>query len=100
MDMYFRPYLNKCLYCDVEFDVIGRLEDYAEDLLYIAMKQNFSSQMKDLKKVKNKTAEKKGSLFMNILEYMSQIPPDAKEKLYELYQIDFEMFDYEYTQFL
>ena len=100
MHVKFRPYLNHCFYCDAEYDVIGRLEEYGEDMLYIAMKQNLTSLMKDLTKVKNKTARKKGSDSMRILEYMSQIPSEAKEKLFELYKIDLEMFDYEYTQYL
>ena len=95
-----RPYLHNCFYCDVEYDVIGKLDEYGEDMLYIAMKQNLTSLMKDLTKVKNKTARKKGSDSMRILEYMSQIPSEAKEKLFELYKIDLEMFDYEYTRYL
>ena len=95
-----RPYLHNCLYCDVEYDVIGQLEEYGEDMLYIAMRQNLTSQMKDLTKVKNKTARKKESSSLKILDYMSQIPQDSKEKLFKLYKTDLEMFDYEYTQFL
>ena len=84
----------------MEYDVIGQLEEYGEDMLYIAMKQNLTSLMKDLTKVKNKTQRKKESSSLRILDYMSQIPRDAKEKLFKLYKIDLEMFDYEYTQFL
>ena len=98
--MNFRPYLNHCFYCDVEYDVIGQLEEYGEDMLYIAMKQNLTSLMKDLTKVKNKTQRKMESSSLRILDYMSQIPRDAKEKLFKLYKIDLEMFDYEYTLFL
>ena len=99
--MYFRPYLNRCFYCDVKYDVIGRLEEFEEDILYIAMRQNLTSQMKDLSKAMNKVASKEGSsLPMRILEYMSQIPQNHKDELFELYKIDFEMFDYEYRQFL
>ena len=50
--------------------------------------------------MKNKTQRKKESSSLRILDYMSQIPRDAKEKLFKLYKIDLEMFDYEYTQFL
>ena len=73
-----RPYLHNCLYCDVEYDVIGQLEEYGEDMLYIAMRQNLTSQMKDLTKVKNKTARKKESSSLKILDYMSQIPQDNR----------------------
>ena len=85
----------------MEYDVIGRLEEYEEDILYIAMRQNLTSQMKDLTKAMNKIASREeSSPHMRILEYMSQIPQNHKDELLELYKIDFEMFDYEYRQFL
>ena len=37
---------------------------------------------------------------MRIMDYMSQIPREAREKLFQLYKVDLKMFDYEYTQFL
>ena len=98
--MTLRPYIYKCFYCEVEYDVIGHLEEYEEDMLYIAMQQNLTSSLKDLSKVKNKTKRKNESTSMRILDYVSQIPREAKEKLFQLYKVDFEMFDYEYTQFL
>ena len=84
----------------MEYDVIGRSEEYEEDMLYIAMRQNLTSSLKNLSNVKNKTRKKKESTSMRILDYMSQIPQKAKEKLFKLYKVDLEMFDYEYTQFL
>ena len=32
----------------MEYDVISRLEEYDEDMLYIAMRQNMKTIMKDL----------------------------------------------------
>ena len=98
--MTIRPYRAWCFYCDVQYDVIGRLEEYDEDMLYIAIKQNLTSIMQDLREVRNKTLKKKESSSLRILEYMSQISHEARKKLFELYKIDFEMFEYEYTQFL
>ena len=76
------------------------MEEYEEDMLYIGMQQNLTSSLKDWSKVKNKTKKKNESTSLRILDYMSQIPREAKEKLFQLYKVDFEMFDYEYTQFL
>ena len=50
--------------------------------------------------MKNQTKKRKESSSLRILDYMSQIPHEAKEKLFELYKIDFEMFDFKYMQFL
>ena len=79
----------------MEYDVIGRLEEYDEDTLYIAMKQNLTLQMKELTKAKNKTSRKKESSSLKIQDYMSRVPLDVKEKLCELYKIDFKMFYYD-----
>ena len=65
------------------------------------MRQNLTSRMKDLTKAMNKISSgEESSQPMRILEYMSQIPQNHKDELFELYKIDFEMFDYEYKQFL
>ena len=56
--------------------------------------------MKELTKATHTTSKKNQLTDMKILEYMSKVPQKIKEKLFELYKIDFEMFGYEYTQFL
>ena len=98
--MILRPYIYECFYCEVEYDVIGRIEEYEEDMLYIAMRQNLTSSLKEFSKVKNKTQKKNESTSMRIMDHMSQIPREAREKLFQLYKVDLKMFDYEYTQFL
>ena len=53
-----RPYLPKCHYCDVDFDVIGKLEDFEEDVAYIAKKTNLTDHFRLLNHVQNKSPEK------------------------------------------
>ena len=72
------------------------MEDYAEDMLYIAMKLNLTSLIQDITQVQNETPGKKESSAMRMKDYMSQLSPEARQKLYYFYKIDFEMFEYDY----
>ena len=53
-----RPFLSKCHYCDIDFDVIGKLEDFEEDVAYIAMKRNLTEHLGLLNHVQNENPEK------------------------------------------
>ena len=93
---HYRPYLPYCLYCDVEYDVIGKLEDFDEDIAYIAMKLNITEQLGLLHYVQHKTPEKgRSSQSEKIDMYMSQLSPKMVQSLYNLYKIDFDMFEYD-----
>ena len=83
------------MYCDVHYDVIGRLEDFNEDVLYISMKQNMTEHLQMLSRVENGNRKRRGEAqHQRIVKYMSQLNADMVEELYNLYQIDFEMFEY------
>ena len=72
------------------------MEDYAEDMLYIAMKLNLTSLIHDITKVQNGTPGKKESSATRMKDYLSQLSPEARQKLYYFYKIDFEMFEYDH----
>ena len=90
----FRPYYSNCLYCHIKYDVIGKLEDSAADILYIAIKQNLTTLLPELTKTNRKTRGHSSS-YDRIEHYMSQLEVGLKWRLYELYQPDFELFGYE-----
>ena len=91
----YRPYLPKCNYCDVDFDVIGKLEDFEEDVAYIAEKRNLTEHRGLLNHVQNENPERgEESRRERRDKYMSQLSPEMVRDLYELYKIDFEMFGY------
>ena len=91
---HFRPYHSKCLYCEVDYDVIGKLEDYNEDVMYIAVKQNITEHLQRLNVIQNKSPRTHASQRDRIKKYMSQLSPKMIHQLKKLYKIDFEMFDY------
>ena len=93
--IYSRPYLPWCLYCDVDYDVIGKLEDFDEDMAYIAEKLNITEKLGLLHHIQHKSPEKAHSSRRNKRDkYMSQLSQKMVRALYKLYEIDFEMFDY------
>ena len=96
--LIFRPFFQQCFYCTMEYDIIGRLEDYHEDILYIAQLQNFTSRLGDLSEVKNRTPGKLKieASSQRMKKYMAKLQRDVKRRLYELYKVDFKMFGYKY----
>ena len=62
--------------------------------MYIAMKQNLTTLLPELTKANRKTKGNKSSQD-RINHYMSQLSTNMKRKLYELYQLDFELFGYD-----
>ena len=42
IDVHWRPYNARCLYCDIPYNVIGRVETFEEDMKYILLKQNLT----------------------------------------------------------
>ena len=99
MLLHSRPYLPRCLYCDVDFDVIGKLEDFDEDVAYIAEKRNLTEHLGLLNHVqqpKDQWTKENGerSRIEKRDKYMSQLSPEMVQDLHEIYKIDFEMFGY------
>ena len=88
----FRPYHSNCFYCHVKYDVIGRLEDYSDDIMYIAVKQNLTSLLPELNKINRKS---KIATNNRVDFYMSQLSDQHKEKLFDLYKLDFDLFGYD-----
>ena len=83
------------MYCDVHYDVFGKLEDFNEDVLYISMKQNITEHLQVMSHVENGNPKRRRqSQRRQIEKYMSQLNADMVQELYKLYQIDFEMFEY------
>ena len=84
-----------CLYCDVDYDVIGKLEYFDEDMDYIAEKLNITEKLRLLHHIQHKTPERgHSSRRQKRDKYMSQLSQGMVQALHQLYEIDFLMFDY------
>ena len=63
-------------------------------MMYIAMKQNLTSLLSDLTKV-NRKSKSKIATNNRVDFYMSRLSDHQKEKLFELYKLDFDLFGYD-----
>ena len=77
----------------MKYDVIGRLEDFVDDVTYIATKLNLTTLVPKLSITNRMTKGKKGN--DRVTHYMSQLSERQKQKLFELYKLDFALFGYD-----
>ena len=99
-----------CNYCDIRYDMIGRVENLESDLEYIAMVKNFSSDLYSLKDDLHvhpsgiKRFEKPTENFTKnngikekigkTKRYFMQLDTNQVKAIYHMYKIDFDMFGY------
>ena len=109
---HWQPQYMHCDFCEINYDIVGRVENLEEDLKYIAHVNNFTSllpskfhvhpsgvkrfaspndrtgeneviQMSSSKRSKEKT-----------IKYFSMLNFNQSQALYNMYQLDFEIFGY------
>ena len=61
-------------------------------MMYIAVKQNLTSLLPELNKINRKS---KIATNNRVDFYMSQLSDQHKEKLFDLYKLDFDLFGYD-----
>ena len=93
---HWEPQYIHCEYCDIRYDIIGRVESLKDDLEYIAEINNFKS---DLYRIKDDlhvhpTFKRKISVKEKIKRYFMQLNGTQVHNIYHMYKIDFEMFGY------
>ena len=79
------------------------METYEEDFTYIAQKLNLNTLLTRKEKRKNRTAGKVSPEYSQserIKKYFSLLDKEARQKLYQLYRMDFEMFGYDASSYL
>ena len=105
---HWQPFHDVCKYCVVQYDFIGRMERFDEDIQYVAERNNFTHILNTGKtyhlnaaKV-HKKVKRTGTLDRNkkVTHYFSQLSKDLLSRVRRHYQIDFEMFGYDPNQYL
>ena len=87
MDVHWEPYTARCGYCSIQYSVIAQLETFQDDLHYIGRLAGVTfSQIV--------THHSSGNTTSLAREYFRQMDRHTVWKLYQLYQIDFELFGY------
>ena len=103
-DRHWKTFVSRCQYCYVPYNVIGRMETFQEDVQYIILKnklekllpldkalnfQSINSSKRDVNDTTQLTREK-----------FYQLSNEQIQNLYKIYQLDFELFDYDIDIFL
>ena len=95
---HWDPITPHCRYCDIEYDVIGRVETFKEDVKYIVIKSNLQNVL-PLEKSAVAMNSKKTLSTYSTHDYFSQLSKEEIENLYKFYQLDFELFGYDVTSY-
>ena len=93
MDIHLTPFYRRCDYCNIDYDFIGKVETFNEDVKFIFEKSGLNKTLKNqYNKQKHANAPHDNT---RISLYFKDVDYDKIMKLYRFYQIDFEMFDYD-----
>lgn len=83
------PYWLHCHVCEMEYDIIGKMETITEDMEFIAKQSGLAAANISLPWANRKSSGDKVSL-----DYFKALSLSQVEKLYIIYKPDFEMFGY------
>ena len=112
LNSHYNPFYFNCDYCRVNYNYIGKLEQWDQDIMNIAKESRtisqwillycyiylqegrFKLQKKETKNKENPSPKKKTCQGCSVREYFKHVDNDIKEELKTLFRIDFEMFGY------
>ncbi|GAB0087834.1 Carbohydrate sulfotransferase [Sergentomyia squamirostris] len=93
LDNHWKPIMELCTPCQVRFDIIAKFETLDVDQIYIIEKANISNivtpQWRNPGKKKEKAVE----------DFYKELSNQQIRELYEIYEYDFEIFDYSVNKF-
>ena len=100
----YRPFYHHCDFCDVKYDAIVFMETYDEELRTLhTLRKSWTSRHSWLTQRRGKIrllAGSKWSQSERIKANFSLLDKDAKQSLYQLYRMDFEMFRFDASSYL
>lgn len=97
IDVHWRPQYMRCLYCDIPYDVVGKVETFTEDVRFIVAVKNLTHLIPDSVASLKSHASSKDS---KSVKFFSQLSSDQIQKLYRMYEPDFLLFDYDPNEYM
>ena len=102
------PYYRHCNFCRIKYDVVGRTENFEEYLDFIMKRANLSNFIlpstsgvrlhpSGIQRSAKRESFKKRDKTSN---YFSLLSESQRNKLYQMYKIDFAIFGYDANKFL
>lgn len=93
MDKHWAPYSKACIPCKISYSAILKIETLDRDLTWLFKKLDLKHHQHDFYNLVEKTAPKTSESLSR--KYFSRTKKVNIRRLYEKYQVDFEMFGYE-----
>lgn len=114
INVHIRPFYKRCEYCQVNYDYIGRMETFKEDVEEILKRANLTRfipledaslrthSSKNLNESQSRGLDSHGAIksSLHAQRYFAKVPAKIMEKINQIYSIDFAMFHYSYDGFL
>ena len=108
IDEHWKSFHDHCNFCGIEYDVIGRMEEFNSYLSYILHESNLTHRIpKDIDtyhihRSGEHTLASIGAMDkkQKVREYFSALSDNQIMKLYKMYKIDFETFGYDENEYL
>jgi len=89
------PYWLHCHVCEMEYDIIGKMETIADDMEFIAERSGLAATNITLPWTNRRNSGDNISL-----KYFRDLSVDQVMGLYRIYKLDFEMFGYQVTPYV
>ena len=99
IQIHWWPFTEICRVCDVQYDLIGHVENFQEDLQILLTKFHSNKFLIELYKNKTKsrcTANCKETTNETYLKYFHQLTKGTIMRLYRMYKNDFEFGGYDF----
>ena len=93
LDVHWRPMIDLCLPCSMEYDIVGKFETLYQDVEFLLRKLNESEMSQLFRSSNQQQTPKTTSLLehsMNLLSHQQLID------LFRIYEEDFRIFGYQY----
>ena len=88
LDKHWKPFISRCAFCDIPYRVIARAETFQED-------QKFIAQLAGVQFEQLEAHHSSGGSTRDLAKmYFGQLGRRTVDRLFGLYQVDFEMFGY------
>lgn len=103
LDEHWAPIYKFCTPCSIPFKVIGKVETFNRDSEFIIRQAGLESLL--LGKLPTSILKKVGNLAKGtrtdrlLAKYFKDIDVMLLEQLLNIYRLDFELFDYNYTKY-
>lgn len=94
LNEHWRPAFDLCRPCQINYDVVGKYETLERDADFVLGKIAGAGRRLSFPRI-NKTV----NTFRLMNELLANVSQEEAFKLYQLYALDFKMFDYHYSDF-